>query len=184
MEEKIKTLSTLFANHFSAHLDLVRLRTGRLTERIKIHHPEAAAIVPFLDDGHILMVRQWRYAVERETLEIPAGKADAGEKVEVCAHRELFEETGYKAKRLLPLFRYFPAISYSNEAIQIYAASGLASTPEKIDVDEISRIEVVDLDRIYDLIANGTIQDGKTVIGISLFKTKLEKGEIPKDFFV
>ena len=79
----------LFAKHFSAQLDTVRLRTGRTTERIKINHPEAAAVVPFVDEQRILMVRQWRYAIDRETLEIPAGKADPGEALEVCAVREL-----------------------------------------------------------------------------------------------
>jgi ADP-ribose pyrophosphatase len=183
MEEKIRTLSMLFAKHFSAQLDTVRLRTGRTTERIKIDHPEAAAVVPFLDDKRILMVRQWRYAIGRETLEIPAGKADAGEALEVCAIRELSEETGYLAERLIHLFSYYPAIGYSNEIIRIYAASGLKSLPAKQDGDEISRVEVMELHSVLDLILQGIIADGKTVIGISLFLAKQQQGEIPADFF-
>lgn len=183
MEEKIRTLSMLFAKHFSAQLDTVRLRTGRITERIKIDHPEAAAVVPFLDERRILMVRQWRYAIDRETLEIPAGKADPGEALEVCAIRELREETGYCAGRLLHLFSYYPAIGYSNEVIRIYAASGLRSLPTEPDADEISRVEVVELSRAQDLILEGVIADGKTVIGISLFLAKQQRGEIPPDFF-
>ena len=85
MEETIRTLGILKARHFSARLDTVRLRTGRETERIKIDHPEAAAILAFPDRDHILMVRQWRYAIGGETLEIPAGKVDPGESAEVCA---------------------------------------------------------------------------------------------------
>ena len=183
MEEKIRTLSMFFAKHFSAQLDTVRLRTGRITERIKIDHPEAAAVVPFLDERRILMVRQWRYAIDRETLEIPAGKADPGEALEVCAIRELQEETGYGAERLLHLFSYYPAIGYSNEIIRIYAASGLRSLPTELDADEISRVEVVELSRAQDLILEGVIADGKTVIGISLFLAKQQRGEIPPDFF-
>jgi ADP-ribose pyrophosphatase len=182
MEEKIRTLSTLYAKHFSAHLDTVRLRTGRTTERIRIDHPEAAAVVPFLDDRRILMVRQWRYAIDRETLEIPAGKADPGEALEVCAVRELEEETGYRAERLLHLISYYPAIGYSSEIIRIYAASRLQSLPTALDEDEISRVEALPLNRVQDLILDGTIADGKTVIAISLFLAKQKRGEIPPDF--
>ncbi len=157
MEEKIKTLGTLYANHFSARLDVVRLRTGRLTERIKIDHPEAAAVV--------------------------AGKADDGEDTQVCAHRELIEETGYEAARLIPIFSYYPAIGYSNEIIRIYAASGLKRVSEENDEDEISHVAEVEWKHVQDLILRGIIQDGKTVIGISLFGTRMERGEIPKDFF-
>ncbi|NTU48681.1 MAG: NUDIX hydrolase [Syntrophobacteraceae bacterium] len=183
MEETIKTLARINANHFSAQLDTVRLRTGRITERIKIDHPEAAAIVPFLDAERILMVRQWRYAIGQETLEIPAGKVDPEEDVEVCAHRELMEETGHSASRLLQLFSYYPAIGYSNEVIRIYAASGLLRLAERQDVDEIARVETVRIGDIHELILRGVIQDGKTVIGISLFFAKQQRGEIPGDFF-
>lgn len=184
MEEKIRTLGTLSARHFSAHLDAVRLRTGRITERIRIEHPRAAAILPFLDSGRILMVRQWRYAIARETLEIPAGKMDPGEDMETCARRELVEETGYEARHLLPIFQYYPAIGYSDEVIEIFAGSGLKRVSEARDIDEIARVEVVELDRIHDLIVQGVIQDGKTVIGASLFRARQQKGEIPEDFFL
>ena len=183
MEEKIRTLSAIYANHFSASLDTVRLRTGRMTERIRVDHPEAAAVVAFPDSKHILMVRQWRYAIGRETLEIPAGKVDPGENLEDCARRELLEETGFNAAQLVTLFRYYPAIGYSNEVIEIFAASNLEKLSSSLDEDEISRVEVIELDRVYDLISQGIIQDGKTVIGISLFRTRLEQGEIPTDFF-
>lgn len=183
MEEKIRTLGTLFASHFSAHLHEVRLRTGKITERVKVDHPEAAAIVPFLDSQRILMVRQWRYAIERETLEIPAGKMDLGEDPETCAFRELEEETGHRAGRVLHLFQYYPAIGYSNEVIHIYAASGLTRLSDSLDEDEISKLEIVRLDRIHDLIMKGKIRDGKTVIGVSLFLARQQRGEIPEDFF-
>jgi ADP-ribose pyrophosphatase len=183
MEETVKTLARINAKHFSAQLDTVRLRTGKITERIKIDHPEAAAIVPFLDADHILMVRQWRYALGKETLEIPAGKADPGEDIEVCARRELEEETGHSARRLLHLFSYYPAIGYSNELIRIYAASSLVRLAERHDVDEIAEVEVIRLSDVQDLILKGSIQDGKTVISIAIFRARMERGDIPEDFF-
>jgi ADP-ribose pyrophosphatase len=182
MEETIRTIGILKARHFSARLDTVRLRTGRITERIKIDHPEAAAILAFPDRDHILMVRQWRYAIGGETLEIPAGKVDPGETAEMCAGRELLEETGQRASRLLEIFSYYPAIGYANEMIRIFIASGL----EKISVqeeDEISGVEILKLDQVHDMVMSGRIRDGKTVIGLSLFRAKKEQGVIPDSFF-
>ena len=182
-EETIRTLGVLHAKHFSARLDAVRLHTGKITERIKVEHPEAAAILPFLDRKRILMVRQWRYAIGCETLEIPAGKVDPGEKVETCAGRELYEETGYRAQNLIELFSYYPAIGYSDEIIRIFAASGLDRISEREDLDEISMVEAVEFEQVHDMIVRGEIRDGKTVIGLSLFRAKMEKGEIPENFF-
>jgi ADP-ribose pyrophosphatase len=183
MEQLIKVQGSLFAKHFSAHLDLVRLRNGKATERIRIEHPEAAAVVPFAGPATIVMVRQWRYAIARETLEIPAGKVDPGEDAATCAVRELIEETGYRPERLHPLFSYYPAIGYSNEVIRIYAAAGLERQSYAVDEDEISKVELVPLDRIFDLISDGLIQDGKTVIGISMVRAQQERGELPAGFF-
>jgi ADP-ribose pyrophosphatase len=96
MEKKIRTIATLNAHSFSVSLDDVLLQNGAPGRRIKIDHPEAAAIVPFFSEDQILMVRQYRYALGKETLEIPAGKMDPGEKPEACARRELLEETGFE----------------------------------------------------------------------------------------
>ncbi len=183
MEETVRTLGVLNARHFSARLDAVRLRTGKITERIKIEHPEAAAIVAFVDRERILMVRQWRYALGAETLEIPAGKMDPGEPADTCAGRELFEETGYRPGRLTEIFNYYPAIGYANEVIRIFAATGLEKVSERQDEDEISKVEMIEFGQVHDMIMKGKIRDGKTVIGVSLFRAKLEAGEIPEDFF-
>ena len=183
MEETIRTLGILKAKHFSARLDSVRLQTGKLTERIKIDHPEAAAMVAFTDPEHIVMVRQWRYALGAETLEIPAGKVDPGEETSVCAGRELLEETGYKPRNLIEIFSYYPAIGYSDEVIRIFAAGGLELVSEWEDKDEISRVEIVEFDRVRDMIMEGVIRDGKTVIGVSLFRQRMERGEIQDNFF-
>ncbi len=184
MEETIRTLGILKARHFSVRLDSVRLRTGKVTERIKIDHPEVAAILAFADRDHLLMVRQWRYAIGSETLEIPAGKMDPGESAEVCAGRQLAEETGQRASRLIEIFSYYPAIGYANEVIRIFMASGLERTSDRQDQDEISGVEYVKLDQVHDMIMSGRIRDGKTVIGVSIFRAKMERGEIPDNFFL
>lgn len=183
MEETIRTLGILKARHFSARLDSVRLRNGRVTERIKIEHPEAAAIVAFPDRRHILMVRQWRYAIGCETLEIPAGKVDPGETAQTCAGRELVEETGQRPSRLLEIFSYYPAIGYADEVIRIFMAAGLERVSDA-EEDEISAVEAVELDQVHDMIMSGKIRDGKTVIAVSLLRTRMDRGEVPDDFFL
>ena len=182
MEETIKTFGILKARHFCVQLDAVRLRSGVVTERIKVDHPEAAAVLAFPERDHILMVRQWRYAIGAETFEIPAGLVDPGEAAQECALRELLEETGHRASRMLEIFSYYPAIGYSNEVIRIFMASGLVKVSGE-EEDEISAVEVVEVDRVHDMIMSGRIRDGKTVIALSLFKAKMERGEITDDFF-
>lgn len=168
MEKKLHTLGLLNTRHFTAYLDEVELRTGRTSWRLKIDHPEAVAVVPFVDSEHIIMVRQWRYAVNAETLEIPAGKVDPGETIESAIQRELMEETGYQAGKIKPLISYFPAIAYSNEIIHIVSAEELSISGNRLDEDEISGIEVVSLKRATKMVKDGIIQDGKTILGILL----------------
>ncbi|MBN2125012.1 MAG: NUDIX hydrolase [Deltaproteobacteria bacterium] len=175
MERKIRTLATLNAPSFSARLDEVRLRNGEISKRIKMDHPEAAAVLAFVSPEKILMVRQYRYALGRETLEIPAGKVDPGENPEECARRELMEETGYGAGEVRLLTTYAPAIGYSNELIHIFSAHGLKKTRESIDEREISSIEILGLAEAKGLAERGEILDGKTLLALSMLKG----GEVP-----
>lgn len=156
------------SNHFSAHLDEISLRNGERGERIRIDHPEAAGIVPFVTDEEIIMVRQFRYALGQTTLEIPAGKLDPGESPEACAKRELVEETGYEPKGLELICTYAPAIGYSNEIIHLYAGYNLRKVNEKIDEREIDSIERIPLQKLRDMIKKGLILDGKTLIALSM----------------
>ncbi len=166
MEKKLNTLGTLHTRHFTAYLDEVELRTGKTSRRLKIDHPEAVAIVPFKDSEHIVMVRQWRYAIGEETLEIPAGKIDPGESIDDAVQRELMEETGYRAGVVSPLISYFPAIAYSNELIHIFIARDLKPQESILDEDEISAIDIVPVTRALEMVRKGIIRDGKTIIGI------------------
>ena len=144
------------------------MRDGSSAKRVRIDHPEAAAVVPFLSDREILLVRQYRYALGRETLEIPAGKLDPSEKPEECAGRELLEETGYEAGSLTLLYTYAPAIGYSNELIHIYAGRNLRKLQNEIDQREISSVEKYDMEALRSLIREGKIVDGKTLLGLAM----------------
>ena len=168
MEKKNQTIATFRCNRISAHLDEVTLRNGTPGKRLKIDHPEAAAVIPIVSDNEIIMVRQFRYALGRETLELPAGKMDPGENPEECANRELVEETGYAAGELKLVYTYAPALGYSNELIHIFAGRNLKKVSEKIDEQEIQSVERIGFERIEELIKQGLILDGKTVIGLSL----------------
>jgi ADP-ribose pyrophosphatase len=168
MEKKIQTIATLRTHSILVELDEVMLRDGSASRRIRIDHPEAAAVVPFLSEREILLVRQYRYALGRETLEIPAGKVDPREKPEECAGRELLEETGYEAASLTLLYTYAPAIGYSNELIHMYSGRGLRKLDTAIDHREISSVERFDLEGIRSLILEGKIVDGKTLLGLAV----------------
>jgi ADP-ribose pyrophosphatase len=168
MEKRISTVATLSAPSFSVYLDEVRLKTGEVTKRIRVDHPEAAAVVPFVSDKEIIMVRQYRYALGRETLEIPAGKADPGESVRACASRELQEETGFRAEELTHLYTFAPAIGYSNELIHIYSAKKMVQVSDTIDEREIGSVEIVPIKDLLAMVRDKYIFDGKTLIALAL----------------
>jgi len=170
MERKIQSLASLETKSFTAYLDEVSLRNGRISKRIRIDHPEAAAIVPFVSDEEIIMVKQYRYALQRETLEIPAGKIDKGESPEECIKRELIEETGFETKCIEWLYTYAPAIGYSNERIHLYLGRDLTKVETKIDEDEISSVEILTLDEVIGMIKDHKIIDGKTIIALSFIR--------------
>ncbi|MBF0475909.1 MAG: NUDIX hydrolase [Deltaproteobacteria bacterium] len=174
MEQTIRTLACLNSHSFVAKLDEVRLRNGRISDRIKIDHPQAVAVIPLVDPEHVLMVKQYRYALGFETWEIPAGKMDQGEDELTCGQRELMEETGYQAAKLTHLLSYYPAIGYSDEIIHIYLAPQVIKSVDQVDEDEISAVEVVALSKIKDMIRRGEIMDGKTILGISLLSGALD----------
>lgn len=170
MERKVQSLASLGTRHFTAYLDEVSLRNGKISKRIRIDHPQAAAIVPFVSDEKIIMVKQYRYALHRETLEIPAGKIDTGESPEECIKRELIEETGFEVTCIEWLYTYVPAIGYSNELIHLYSGKDLKKVEVKIDENEISSLEILPINEVIGMIRNHKIIDSKTIIALSLIK--------------
>jgi ADP-ribose pyrophosphatase len=170
MEKKIRTIASLSTRSFSAYLDEVLLQNNQMGQRMRIDHPEASAIIPFVSDKEILMVRQYRYALGKETLEIPAGKLDPGESPEQCIRRELVEETGHEAGKIEWVCTYAPALGYSNELIHIYSGYELRKTQALIDEREIAAVERIPLDKLKSMIKERLILDGKTLLGLSLMR--------------
>ena len=141
-----------------------------------IHHNGAAAVLPVTDDGKILMVRQYRHALERYTLEIPAGKLDyVGEPMIDCAARELEEETGYRCDHLEYLLTVNTTIAFCNEKIDIFLAKDLIPSRQHLDEDEEIRVEAWALEDLEELISCGKMTDGKTVAAISVYARKYAK---------
>lgn len=137
-----------------------------------VKHRGASAILPVDQDGKILMVRQYRNAIDRNTLEIPAGGLNTDEDNLTCAIRECEEETGYRPKEVHHLIDVFTTVAYCNEKISIYYTDQLTSSHQHLDEDEFITIERFSLDELTKLIMDGTIQDAKTVAGILAYKTK------------
>ena len=135
-----------------------------------IHHDGAAAVLPVAADGKILMVRQYRNALDRYTLEIPAGKLDApGEPKVECAFRELEEETGFKAETMEYLMTINTTVAFCDEAIDLFVAKDLVKTEQHLDADESIDVEEWDVKDLLELIYGGKLTDGKTVAAIMAY---------------
>ena len=141
-----------------------------------IHHDGAAAVVPVDEQGRILMVRQYRNALDRYTLEIPAGKLDEpGESTLACAARELEEETGYRSEHMEYLISINTTIAFCDEFIDIYVAKDLIPSHQNLDPDEEIVVEPWYTKDLEELIYQGKITDGKTVAAILAYSRKYEK---------
>ena len=144
--------------------DNVSLPDGQVAVREYLTHPGAVAIVAILDDGRVLMERQYRYPIAKACIEIPAGKLDEGEDHLLCAKRELEEETGYTATKWSYIRRIHPVISYSTELIDIYLAEGLVPGKSHLDEEEFLDVFAAPLEQILAWIEEGEITDVKTTI--------------------
>lgn len=156
------------------YTDYMQMPDGKVVKWDFISHRKgAAAVVPVMDDGRILMVHQYRNALERMTVEIPAGARDyISEDTKVCAARELEEETGYRSDDVEFLISLKPTVAYDNEFIDIYVARNLKPGVQHLDRYEFIELEAIELDVLCERIYAGEIQDGKTVAAIMAYKNK------------
>lgn len=165
-EETIRTEQVFAGRLLDVRRDRVRLPDGSESTREYIVHPGAVVVVPLLDDGRLVMERQWRYPLERAMLEFPAGKLEAGEPPLQCAKRELLEETGYRAAQWGRAGLLHNAIAYSNEHIEIWFARGLTAGERQLDAGEFLDVQIHSVDELEALCAGGGVTDAKTLIGL------------------
>lgn len=155
------------------YADTMLMPDGRTAVWDYIHHNGAAAVIPVMDDGKILLVKQFRNALDRITLEIPAGKLDYPEEPKIdCAYRELEEETGYRTDHLEYLLSVNTTVALCNEVIEVYVADHLIPSQQHLDPDEFVDVQAYDLDELCRMIYSGKICDSKTVAAILAYKDK------------
>jgi len=164
-EETLESRLAYTGQFLKVYEDTVRCPDGHVAPREYLRHPGAVMVVPVLDDGRLVLERQYRYPLRRTFVEFPAGKIDPGEDILTCAQRELREETGYTAREWTYLGGFHNAIGYCDEKIEIYLARGL-SFDSTVDNDgEVLEIFTATLDELIGWIATGAVTDVKTIIG-------------------
>lgn len=154
----------------SLDVDEVRFPDGSIGSLEMIRHPGASAVVPMLDtdadDPTVLLIRQYRYAADGYLYEIPAGRLDPGESPMECAHRELAEETGYRAARVEPLFTMFTTPGFTDEKIHLFLATGLTAGDAHREADEFLELVPTKLSRALSMVEQGEIKDAKTALAL------------------
>jgi ADP-ribose pyrophosphatase len=160
-------------------VDRVRLPNGREMDFEMIRHPGAAAVVPLLPSGEVLLIRQYRYATGGYLLELPAGKLDPGEAPESCARRELEEETGYRAGELAPLGWIWTTPGFTDERIWLYLATELTESRQELQDDEVLTLEKLPWEEAIAKASAGEIHDCKTVCAILRAAAKRGSGPPP-----
>ena len=169
-EHKISSTQIVSGKLIDLYLDNVRLPNGKQSTREWLNHPGAVCLVPILNNGDILLIRQFRYGPREEFIEIPAGKLDKNEEPLKCGLRELEEETGYKSNKLTFLTNIHPAIGFSNEKMWMYLAEELELSEKKLDDDEFLELLPTPLNVALEWVFSGKITDVKTIIGILWMK--------------
>lgn len=168
-----------YDGHFlKVQRDTVRLPDGKKSKREYIRHPGAVVILPIMDDGKVLLERQYRYPLQSVFIEFPAGKIDPGEDPLACAKRELEEETGYTAREWFFVCTIHNAIAYSDEHLDIYLARNLTAGKSKLDEGEFLETFTATVSEMLDWVRAGKITDVKTVIG-TFWLEKIIGGQWP-----
>ncbi len=144
---------------------------GREELRQMVLHPGSVVVLPLLDDGRIVMIRNRRFAVNATLLELCAGTREGDEDPALCAARELEEETGYRAHSITPLLSFYPSPGVTNERMYAFVARGLSQTQQHLDPSEQITVEPLALDDVLARIARNEIEDAKTIVSVLYFHT-------------
>jgi ADP-ribose pyrophosphatase len=167
MHEKLLSSEKVYEGKLiNTRKDEIRLK-GKLFTREVVEHPGSVAIVPILNNGSIVMIEQYRHPVEKVLLEIPAGTLEINENAIECAHRELIEETGYKAGNLKKIISCYLAPGYCTELIHIFLATEIKVAKQRLEDDESIKVVTRELPEVKKMIKDGIIKDAKTIIGVT-----------------
>jgi ADP-ribose pyrophosphatase len=162
-ETQVSSELLLNGNFLQVKRDTVRLPDGKHATREYVVHPGAVVVVPLLDDGQVVLERQFRYPIGQVMIELPAGKLETGEDPLLCGLRELLEETGYSASEWAYAGQMHLAIAYSTEVIHIYFARGLSGGARQLDAGEFLDVFTAPAQQLLDWCADGTVTDAKTM---------------------
>jgi ADP-ribose pyrophosphatase len=168
--ERVASRTVFTGRIFAVTLDRVRLGPDREVELEIVRHPRSVVLIPMPDVHHVVLVRQYRYAIDRWIWELPAGSVEAGEEVEAAARRECLEEIGRVPRRLERLAAFFPTPGYCDEEMTFFRLDGLEmpETPGVPDEDERIEPRLFTVQEARDLVARGEIVDMKTAVGLAL----------------
>ena len=158
---------------FSLREEGIRLPSGKFFRRETIFHPGSCAIIPLLSKKKIILIRQHRPSVRKTLWEIPAGTLERGEAPSSCARRELIEEIGYHPKKLRKITTFYTSPGFCTEKMHLYIASGLVRSSQNLEEDETIRPCSFSIAKVKKMIRRGTIQDSKTIIGLSFLPNSL-----------
>lgn len=175
MEKTLDSKTIFQGKILEMKVDHVSLPSGGTSIREFVLHPGAVSVLPFLNEGEIILVRQFRYPVGESLLEIPAGRLEPGEDPKETARREMVEEIGYRIGDLKHISTFFTTPGYTNEVMHLFFAYDLEKTEPNSERDEILEIETMTLEEAYVKIQKGEIKDGKTIAALAL--TSLMNGE-------
>jgi ADP-ribose pyrophosphatase len=150
----------------SVFAEEVELPNGRRVTLDIVRHPGAAAVVPFVSEGDVLLIRQFRHATGGSIFEVPAGKLDASEDPAACAARELEEEAGQRARRLERLGEIWTTPGFTDERIHLFAAFELEPVPQRLEADEVIEVVRVSLDRALEMVWSGELRDAKSALAL------------------
>lgn len=171
----IKSEPAFQGRTFKMRRDTVQMPNGRETRLDIVEHGGSVVMVPVDADGNILFVRQYRHAAGLDMLELPAGTRDGAEPPEVCAAREMREETGMAAASLESLGAFYLAPGYSTEFMYVYLATELSPNPLPADTDEFLQVERIKTAQAMDMARNGKLQDAKSLAALLLAMGRLQK---------
>ncbi|MDN3016627.1 NUDIX hydrolase [Paenibacillus sp. BSR1-1] len=180
LEEKTLHSEEIFSGKvISLHLQDVELPNGKQSKREIVKHPGAVAILAVTNDEKIIMVEQYRKALERTIVEIPAGKLEKGEEPAVCARRELEEETGYGCESLELLTSFYTSPGFADEIVHVYLAKGLSEIENSaaLDEDEFVNLEELTLEEALQYVKEQKIYDAKTIYAVQYLQLQRALGK-------